>query len=358
MRNIITTLALLGLSLNLSATQYLPASTELITVRGALYPTMNGVFLEFRRFPVNFKKLKSTQLGFNIKKAETTSGVSLLFKSNSKKITLEFKIDEEHENRGSDFALFINENMNKTWTFNKKQAIKINISNPSGERQDFRLVLPSFSNPMLKGITIDDGASLKPNNLNPKKKYLAIGDSITHGVGQDSKTYKTYGFQLAQMLDLQFYNLAVGGGKISPAVSEILPEFKNVRLITILIGYNDWHHQGKTLEEFELAYNNFLNKARASYPHAKIFCISLLYTKTEKSKRTGLEADAYRTLLEQLVNRRTKDGDKHLYFIPGDSISSSKNLRPDSSDPVHLGIEGAKMFANELNKIIAPKLSN
>ena len=134
MRNIITALALLGLSLNLPATQYLPASPDLITVRGALYPTMNGVFLEFRRFPVNFKKLKSTQLGFNIKKAETTSGVSLLFKSNSKKITLEFKIDEEHENRGSDFALFINENMNKTWTFNKKQAIKINISNPSAER--------------------------------------------------------------------------------------------------------------------------------------------------------------------------------------------------------------------------------
>jgi lysophospholipase L1-like esterase len=345
------------LCLCLRAEKSLYPLTDLFAVSGALYTKMNGEYLEFRRFPEEFAKIKASHLGFNLKKAETSSGVCLHFKSNSEHISLQFVTIPDDENRDSDFALHVDNLMDKTWSFSKKDDININIINPSGKWQSYRLILPSLSNPMLKSIKIDNNATLKADNSKKKKKYLAIGDSITHGVGQDSKSYKTYAFKLAQKLDLELYNLAVGGGKISPAISGIIKDFKNIGMITLLIGYNDWQHQGKTLEEFANSYNDFLNETRAAFPHVKIFCISLLYSNTEKSKKSGLKADTYRILLEQIINQRRKNSDKNIHFIAGDSISSKNNLRPNSSDPVHLGIQGAEMLACELFKKIVPKLS-
>jgi lysophospholipase L1-like esterase len=342
----------------LFADKTIPASKMTYTIRGAHYSQINEQGMEFRRFPVDFKKLPSKELGFNMKKAETTSGASLLFKSNSDKIEMNFTTLKESENRGSDFALYHSRKLIKEYSFKKSQVIKIEINNPKlGEETIYELVLPSFSNPILQSFVIDDKSYIKADTSKQKKKYLAIGDSISHGVGQDSKSYKTYPYILSQKLDLQLYNLAVGGGKISPAISSGLKDFNNVKLITILIGYNDLKFQGKTVNQYIENYDSFLNKARKAHPHTQIVCISLLYTKTQESPKTKITPDEYRLALEQLISQKRQEGDKNLHFIAGDTISSAKDLRPDSSDPVHLGIYGASHIARELGEKISPILS-
>ncbi len=339
------------------AEKTIPASKMTYSIRGAQYSQLTQQGMEFRRFPLEFQKLKSTELGFNMKKAETSSGVSILFTSDSSKITLNFVVPKQAENRGSDFALYTGRKLIQEFSFKKTQPIVISFDNPSpGNETTYELVLPSFSNPILQNFIIDDKSSLKADKSKQKKKYLAIGDSISHGVGQDSKSYKTYPFLLSKRLDLQIYNLAVGGGKISPALSKRLKDFNNVKLMTILIGYNDLKFQSKTVNQYIEAYDQFLNEARSAHPHTKIVCISLLYTKTKESPKTKITPDEYRVALEQLVAQKRQEGDKNLHFVAGDSITSVKNLRPDSPDPVHLGIYGASNFARELEKQIAPLL--
>lgn len=347
----------LSFSSLLLADKTINADKMTYTIRGAQYSRAIENGMEFRRFPIEFQKLSSQKLGFNIKKAETTSGASILFKSNSQKIVINFNTLKDSENRGSDFALYVEGKLIEEFSFQKKDVIKIEFTNPNpGNETTYELVLPSFSNPILENFVIDDKAYIKADNSKQKKKYLAIGDSISHGVGQDSKSYKTYPFLLSKKLDLQLYNQAVGGGKISPALATTMKNFNNVKLITILIGYNDLKFQGKTVNQYIEAYNDFLNQTREAQPHTKIVCISLLYTKTQESPKTKISPDEYRVALEQLIQQKRQEGDKNLFFVAGDSITSSKDLRPDSSDPVHLGMYGASHLARELATIINPIL--
>ena len=57
------------LCLSLRAEKSLYPLTDLFAVSGALYTKMNGEYLEFRRFPEEFAKIKASHLGFNLKKA-------------------------------------------------------------------------------------------------------------------------------------------------------------------------------------------------------------------------------------------------------------------------------------------------
>ena len=64
------------------------------------------------------------------------------------------------------------------------------------------------------------------------------------------------------------------------------------------------------------------------------------------AQKTGHTAEEFRTALEELVAERS---DPNLILVKGETVSSEKNLRADNpKDPVHLGIEGASLLADEL----------
>ena len=60
------------------------------------------------------------------------------------------------------------------------------------------VVLPSWHGIDFLGLELADGYTLEINeNLN-RPVYVAIGDSISHGTGQGSVSYKTWPFLLAR----------------------------------------------------------------------------------------------------------------------------------------------------------------
>jgi len=179
-----------------------------------------------------------------------------------------------------------------------------------------------------------------------------LGDSISHGTGQDGYGHKTWPFLLSRKLEMELFNLAVGGGKIAVPVGEMLEDWEQIDLITILIGYNDLHFDGKTPEQYREKYNELLDTIRKNHPETKIVCITPLYTKKPISKKTGNTIDEFRAELTELVAERN---DPNLILVEGDKISSENNLRSDNpKDPVHLSIEGAALFADELFQILSP----
>lgn len=87
-------------------------------------------------------------------------------------------------------------------------------------------------------------------------------------------------------------------------------------------------------------------------PQSKIFCNSLLYTKKTENPNSHATPNDFRVSMEKLIVDFQKD-DKNLFFISGEKITSHKNLQPgEATDPVHLTISGAKLFADELYQVM------
>ena len=330
--------------------QIIAPNDSRITIKGCSFPEMVDGKMHYFRFKPELRSMKKVKLQQDSKKGKTTSGVSLLFKTNSKKITLNFAIKAGDENRGSSFGLYINGKWQRALNFPKKMKdLELNISG-DGTMSKFEVVLPNWSNPSLKNISIDEKSALeKVGKLG--ETYVAFGDSISHGTGQKG-TYDTYPFILAKKLNKELYNVAVGGGKISQPVSEQIFEMSDIDLLTILIGYNDLN-SGKSTKEYKKQYKEFVSQVRESKPFTKIVCISPLFTTNTKINKAGAKIEDYRTAVKEIVKEFKRGGDEFIYFINGPDVTSVKNLcELGVKDNVHLSIKGAAMLADELYKKI------
>ncbi|TLX71277.1 SGNH/GDSL hydrolase family protein [Labilibacter sediminis] len=328
-----------------------------IYVAGANYVNASAKQLHYSRFSEATLKAPRQETMFMPKKAMTTSGVKIRFKTNSSKVKLTFT-PLEGDNRGSEFAVLQNGETLEKFDFkgqSGKADMRFDIINRYPNKETlFEVVLPSWANPALTGMQIDMDSELVNIKETRKPIYLALGNSITHGVGQGSASYLSYPYLLAQKLDIEYYNLAVGGAKISPAIAAQTAEMPQADIITILIGYNGMAFSNKTPEEYRNDYISYLSEIRKNQPQATIYCISLTHTKFVKNEKTGATPQDFRMTLESLVKERIADGDKKLVFIDGKSITSVANLRADQpKDLVHFGIEGAALFADELYQIIS-----
>ena len=215
------------------------------------------------------------------------------------------------------------------------------------------MVLPSFCHVALTELSILGPSKLSACTAEKRPIYLAIGNSITHGVGQGSATFLTYPYLLARKLNVDYFNLAVGGAKISPAIAQQLAEMPQADIITILIGYNDMMFDSKSVKEYVAAYTKYVKTIRTHQPNAKIYCISLTHTRASGNVRSGVVPEEYRVALKQLVDKCISKGDNKIVFVAGDAITSEANLRQDLlKDKVHFSIEGARLFADALYRII------
>jgi lysophospholipase L1-like esterase len=229
-------------------------------------------------------------------------------------------------------------------------SLEVPIQN-DGEFHHIKIVFPSWSNPILKDLVFNKDTAIDSSYQLNKGYYYAIGDSITHGVGQDSASHLTYPFLLSQKLDLTLHNFAVGGGKVSQPVAALLKECPPAEIITILIGYNDWSGSGKKPEVFQKDLTQFLKTALANQPNAEFWIMRPLFTKTQKSKKSGLPIDEFRNAIDRVL---ADINDPRCHLVESDKFTDASYLRPDNpKDPVHLGKDGARMLAEHLyNRIL------
>lgn len=331
-------------------------SNELVTVKGANYVFREEGLLSFSRFSEETLNAPLKEAMFNADKARTNSGVRLLLSTNSSTIRLTL-MPLNGENRGAEFAVLQNEVQTEIFTFKgdkAKQDMVLEISNQyRGEATLFEITLPSFANVGLKKIELDEGTALLPITDKEQAIYLAVGNSITHGVGQGSATFLTYPYLLAKAKNYDYYNLAVGGAKISPAIAHMTSELPQADVITILIGYNDLMFNDKTVDDYSASYLSYLKEIRRNQPKANIYCITLTHTRATENERTGVTPNEFRIALKHLVYQLQSEGDGRLHLIEGEKITSEANLRTEVlTDKVHFGIEGAALFAKELEQII------
>jgi len=354
-------LLVLGCCGTLQAGGGVPPDDPNIHFRGAkFFQTLEDGGLECNRFPVEVLKNEFTPRRPKPDeawggKARTTTGVKMIFKTDSKQVVLHFEIPEKFMNRGANWLVLQNGRNGENFDFQRKDRemdLEITSKTP-GKPVVYTVVYPSWANPVFRGMELDKGK--KPLPYSPPKKplYVAYGDSVSHGTGQKSAAYLTWPYKLAEMLDYDYYSLAVGGAKIGLPVVECFQYFDHVDLITFYLGIND--AASKTVEEYEKDYGDALGVIRKYHPQAKIFCITLHTIPEDKMGRyTKIPLIQYRQPVVDVVAARQKAGDKNLFLVDGTQLVGLE----DAMNPgnVHLSIDGADKWAKKIYQKITQQL--
>jgi lysophospholipase L1-like esterase len=319
-------------------------------VRGIRYSERTDSGLRFHRFREDILNRPRKELGVNPKKTRNATGGVLTFCTDSETLSIRFDILDVSW-VGTAFGVYENGGLIREFFFPQKTAeVVLDVDSTQKGLSCFEVTLPTHADAVFRNVEICDDAELKPVPESARPVYVALGDSISHGVGQEGATHKTWPFLLSEKLNAELFNLAVGGGKVSVPIAEMLEDWSKIDLITVLVGYNDLHFDRKTPEAYRERYAELLDAIRAIHPETRIACITALYTERPESDKTGHSIQEFRDELIDLVRERQK-ADARLILIEGDQISSRANLRDGGvKDPVHLSVDGAAMLADELYK--------
>jgi len=293
------------------------------------------------------KTLKSKQCFMNHIKANMQTGVSISINTNSPKVVFRFEARKDTKNRGSILEVYKDGELVKSVRLTTDKAVDpIVLENENGGKWAvWKVLLPQYYGLNFLGIDIEKGSEYKSIKMEKKPIYVSIGNSITHGTGQKASS-QTYPYLLAQKKNWVLYNVAVGGSKISWPVAEMLND-KDIDVITVLWGYNDWN-SGYTLNEIGARYKKLLTILLKNHPKAKIYCISPTFTTRETPKKGSLTLDQIRAKEESIVKDFQSQAYKNIFLIKGYKYTDKEGL----NDQVHFSVKGAAKFANTLNELI------
>ena len=242
--------------------------------------------IHFYRFTKEQEELYKNRRDDFYLKTFATSGIRMCFRTNSQTLRLVAEISAGSSRRYFAFDLFVNgKKIGALDNFSEVELPRdyTGVTLPMGEfskefclgtgEKDVCVYFPWSVKAVLKEISIDDDSFVAP--IRPSKKMLCFGDSITQGYDALHPSSK-YISQLADMLDAQEYNKAIGGEIFFPALAAAKEAFEP-DYITVAYGTNDWNRCTK--EAFISNCREFLANLKNNYPAAKIFVITPIWRK-------------------------------------------------------------------------------
>lgn len=310
-----------------------------IRYSGVVSSTITEASAELLRFTSAFLNIPAQGRKFDPVRARTQSGITISFKTNSSLIKMNFSELENSEIRGRNFAIF----KNGTLVQDGIQTLSFDIDNKAKDNAEWTVSLPSFSGVKFDGMELVEGYSLAPLAADGRPVYVAIGNSITHGVGQDEGSHLTYPFLLAKSLGFQLYNMGIGASRVTSQMAQNLDNL-NPTLITVLWGYNDMNNATPLAQMFT-EYENLLVSLLQKHPQASVCVILQTYTTT-----TGAAGNpdntigALRNGVTALVERLSETHPNLFYFDGWTSTEGTSYL----VDAVHLNRTGAAKLAEAL----------
>ncbi len=146
----------------------------------------------------------------------------------------------------------------------------------SGERawHDYEMIMPYGDSVQVLGVEVDSDARWAPARVRPETRYVAFGDSVTHGFTATEVT-KSYAFQVAERNGWELVNLGIGGrGTHGPDGAFLAGVEADV--LSVAIGVNDWQ-AGAELESFRTNYTQLVTDLRRGHPAAPLYLITPLW---------------------------------------------------------------------------------
>jgi len=225
------------------------------------------------------------------------------------------------------------------------------VSSPSAGKHSYRFVLGTYNTVEFKGLTLTGNSESPEETVLPDKPvYVAYGNSITHGQGQNTGD-QTYPWALAAKMGWQLYNIAVGGSKTSVPMAEMLKNevSDTIDYMTILIGYNDAIGSAKDTSYYREKLISFIDTVRKGHPETTIFVLGQTFTiATENKNGDPVNFDDWRKVQKYVVDSLTSAGDSSIHYLNGEELTNYSSLNNPPKDPVHLSVDGAYLFGNAL----------
>jgi lysophospholipase L1-like esterase len=334
----------------------LPLDSSLIYIKGANYVKRSPAEIIPCRFSDHVLNSNRSRLNFNPANAKWTSGIKMIFATAAKNITVKMNLMPFKRKASVTFRIYRDGKLLKDFYFvklNEVNPIAIKLASSDNKLHRYRIDFPTTTTLAVTGLKIDKGAVLQTIKFPNKPVYIAMGDSVTHGsVGLDGLAAKTYPALLADKLGYNLYNLGIGGSKVSVPAGEMLKDWSKVDLITLLIGFNDYSWGGVNIKDYRASYIKLIEAIRKNHPNVPLFCITLTYTRLNKSKKTGIAADEYRQTVHDVVQVFQQRGDNKIFLLYGDELTDATCLH----DSVHLNVKGNKILADKLYTKIHKKL--
>ncbi len=325
---------------NVLANTIIAPNDSLIAFDGVFFVDLNPDTVIFHR--LTEEVINDPESDFIAQIARTQSGIIIRFRTRSDTIIAKF-VELGGESRGMDFGVY----QDSVWDTNYTSSTFEIISNNSSELITYEIVLPSFHNVGFLGLELVDNQPLEKNILVNKPRYVAIGNSVTHGSGQGSASYLTYPYLLAHKAGWELFNLAISAARISPPIGSMFPD-PDIDIITIFLGFNDWNRI-HDLDQFIAKYQELIDNIRDHHLTTSIYCITPYTTRTEAAVGNLYSIGDYQQAIRDIVTLYQANADTNLFLIEGSHLIAHN----DFHDYVHLNIGGAARVADRLYDIIA-----
>lgn len=206
------------------------------------------------------------------------------------------------------------------WTFTRPGAgeaeLSVTLPAPAdGAWHDYEVILPYADSVDVLGVDVSAGANWMSAATRPATRYVAFGDSVTHGFTATEVT-KSYAFRVAERKDWELVNLGIGGRGTHGPDGAFLAGVK-ADVISVLIGVNDWQ-AGAALESFRANYAQLVSGLREGHPNTAVYLITPLWvppTWAPTNARYPLED--YRAIIREVAVQRADLG---LIVIEGPAL--------------------------------------
>ncbi|MBR5281141.1 MAG: SGNH/GDSL hydrolase family protein [Clostridia bacterium] len=267
------------------------AQIQAITV-GAARVEAHKDGIHFYRFTKGQERLyQARSADFHVK-TFSTSGIRLRFRTDSRVLGLRGKVLPGCSRSYFSFDIFVNGKMVDTvdnftglrlpHDYTKMDfplgTFEKTVTLGEGEKE-VCIYLPWSVQVVLQTLSLDEGAFVTP--AKPAKKILCFGDSITHGYDALRPSNK-YISKLADVLDAEEYNKAIGGEIFWPELAATREDFEP-DWITVAYGTNDWNTCSRT--EFENNCKAFYRNLHETYPRTPIFAITPIWRQELEEER-------------------------------------------------------------------------
>ncbi len=253
-------------------------------------------------------------------------GARIRFRTDAPSVKARLYFNELHTStsaRNSNGAYHIDGAGRPEWTFHTKAATvkrapeTVEVVMTPGTAagfHDYELILPYGDSVDFQGLEVGAEARFEAPPAPPAVRYLAYGDSITHGFTA-SAVDKSYAFLVAQKMGWQLVNLGLGGRASNIADAKVVKAAK-ADVISVFMGVNDWQGGGP-LARYKSNMTGFFDAIRAGQPGVPIYYLTSLWVPPSwKPQGQVADLEAYRKVAREIVAER-KDPNLHLVEGPG-----------------------------------------
>lgn len=283
-------------------------------------------------------------------------GARIRFRTDATSVKARLYFNELHTStsaRNSNGLYLIDGATQPDWTFHtkatatKRATETVEVAMSAGAKSgfhDYELILPYGDSVDFQCVSVNAEARFEAPSPRPATRYLAYGDSITHGFTA-SAVDKSYAFLVAQKNHWQLLNFGLGGRASNVLDARVVAAAK-ADVISVLMGVNDWQGGGP-VERYRNNMNGFFDAIRKAQPSVPIYYLTPLWVPSSWSPKGQVaDLEAYRQVAREIVVARH---DPNLHLVAGPELIDHNDTLFDAV-AVHPNDKGFAQMGERLAK--------